>query len=240
MRTFIVPVHTVFISLLASSILAFIAPPSIAEHNVVDGCGSGPTGSVTPNGVFANFEPACNNHDRCYGKLGNSRLGCDNRFYNEMLDRCESTYSDIWEYPSLQACYANLELYYQAVRAFGGDAYASSQRHARQDQRINFYVTNNCRRSVRIAIRFRNRSGEWETQSWWQFSPGEGAYLSSNGSRLFTNNRIFYYYAEVTSGSSYSWSGDDKYYNVDGRRLGFREKRGSGNTLRVSLSCNNL
>lgn len=119
---------------IASGTLTAIYFPAQAVHTEVNGCGSGPTRSITPNGFLANFEPACNEHDLCYGILGQTRESCDNRFRRNMRQRCSSTYDDWWERPSRRICYENAELYYEAVRRLGGDAYREAQDHARQAQ----------------------------------------------------------------------------------------------------------
>lgn len=119
---------------IASGMLTTICLPSQAVHTEVNGCGSGLTGRITPNGFLANFEPACNDHDLCYGILGETKESCDDRFLIKMRQRCKSTYDDWWEKPSRYICYENAQLYYEAVNRFGGDAYREAQDHARQVQ----------------------------------------------------------------------------------------------------------
>ncbi|MBD2024852.1 hypothetical protein [Leptolyngbya sp. FACHB-711] len=126
-----------FAKLIAVSLFALLSVPVVveevrADHDRVNGCGSDPYARAIRDEVFANFTEACNNHDRCYGIIGNGRGDCDNRFYNEMIDRCDSTYDDWYERPTRSLCYGSAELYYQAVNQFGGRAYERAQQHARQ------------------------------------------------------------------------------------------------------------
>lgn len=137
-----------------------------ATHNEVNGCGSGSTLEITPDGIFANFTSACNNHDRCYGVLGQSRENCDNIFYNEMVDRCDSTYSNWWEEVSLQACFTNANLYYEAVRRGGGDAYREAQAHARselEDPNGGRYALLCIHNETNLDVTYRFR---WGNSSW--------------------------------------------------------------------------
>ncbi len=72
----------------------------------------------------------------------------------------------------------------------------------------NFLFKNNCRYPVRLAIHYRKINGEWTTEGWWNIAPFKETYLASKGTRLTTNNSIWYYYAETTDGSRRYWKGD--------------------------------
>ena len=72
----------------------------------------------------------------------------------------------------------------------------------------NFLFKNNCRYPVRLAIHYRKTNGEWTTEGWWNIAPFKETYLASKGTRLTTNNSIWYYYAETTDGSRQYWKGD--------------------------------
>jgi len=113
--------------------------PVYATHKEVNGCGSGVTGLVTPNTpAGVSFEPACNNHDRCYGIIGKSRDACDNTFHNEMLTVCREKYPDgkflgkSIRKPQRIACNGAADTYFKAVREKGGSAYKQAQDHARK------------------------------------------------------------------------------------------------------------
>jgi uncharacterized membrane protein len=77
---------------------------------------------------------------------------------------------------------------------------------------ITFF--NRCRSTpLRLAIRFKNLSDQWETKAWYSLSPGEKARL--NG--VDTKNRFLYYYAEATDGSRRVWSGNDTSVTIGGK-----------------------
>lgn len=73
-----------------------------------------------------------------------------------------------------------------------------------------FRFYNNCRHSVRLAVTYLDVNGNWKTRGWFNFPPGEEAYLSANdGGRLESNNAAWYYYAECINRSC-SWSGSHR------------------------------
>ncbi len=99
-----------------------------------------------------------------------------------------------------------------------------------------FYVKNNCRHPVRIAIHYRQVNGQWHSEYWWTFDPGQSSYLASDGTRLLTNNSIFYYYAEAQDGSFY-WNGGQQEFSVGGRNLAMVKAQDSEGDLEFTLSC---
>jgi hypothetical protein len=74
----------------------------------------------------------------------------------------------------------------------------------------DFYFRNNCAKPVRLVLRYKQLSGEWRTQGWYNFDGNEASYLNAEpGVRLRSNNSVFYYYAESTDGRTSVWSGDE-------------------------------
>lgn len=68
-----------------------------------------------------NFRPACDAHDRCYGRNSRvNRLDCDNRFLSDLRRICNNTRATN---PEKDACRSVTGGYYSAVRAFGGRFY---------------------------------------------------------------------------------------------------------------------
>jgi hypothetical protein len=121
--------------LLIPSLLIIESVPTLASHTEVNGCGSGPTGRVTPNAPAGiSFEEACNNHDRCYGIIGKSKQDCDKAFHNEMLDRCARKFKTIIARPLRASCNGAADVYYTAVIERGGPAYRDAQAHARKSR----------------------------------------------------------------------------------------------------------
>lgn len=84
-------------------------------------------------------------------------------------------------------------------------------------QGFGFYFANNCGKSVTLAIRYQEVTGQWQTDGWWSFAPGEGSYLFSGGKQLRSNSAVWYFYAEAADGS-WSWAGDHP-FTFNGRNL---------------------
>jgi len=74
-----------------------------------------------------NFEPACNNHDDCYGNCYRTKEDCDKRFRKDLRKACRKLY---WWNPNLMMhCYGIAEIYVKAVQIWGDDAYNKGQEH---------------------------------------------------------------------------------------------------------------
>lgn len=78
---------------------------------------------------------------------------------------------------------------------------------------------NACSSPFRLAIHFKNLSGQWETKAWFSFASGERARLTG----VDTNNRNVYYYAEATDGSGKIWSGNDTSQVIGGRSYSMKK-----------------
>lgn len=87
-----------------------------------DGCTLAPDESYLP--VYYNFTAACNAHDICYeAKRGGGSEGrryCDDLFRADMKGWCNSYYTRWYQAPARLAYRGVADIYYQAVRAFGG------------------------------------------------------------------------------------------------------------------------
>jgi hypothetical protein len=118
--------------------------PAQATHREVDGC-SGLGGLVPNQPVGVDFRPVCDNHDRCYGTLGEPREHCDNVFESGLRAKCEEELlgsigilgTVFTGGGALVACYGVAEIYYQGVREGGIKAYSTAQNHAREEQAAN-------------------------------------------------------------------------------------------------------
>ena len=118
--------------------------PVQATHKEINGCGddSG-LGRFVPNQpVGVDFRPVCDNHDKCYGTLGESREQCDNSFRSALRAKCEKTLlrsaggifgTVVTGGQALTSCYGVAETYYRSVRERGGTAYSTAQNHAREE-----------------------------------------------------------------------------------------------------------
>jgi hypothetical protein len=126
---------------LVPGLLAIENLPATASHDVVNGCTSVPD---SPAG--ANFTPACNHHDLCYGTLGKSQSDCDSEFDKELRSICEKTFADVRRNPlgvigtvltggmTLAQCYKMADSYYVAVALLpqAQTSYEDAQAHARE------------------------------------------------------------------------------------------------------------
>lgn len=66
-------------------------------------------------------------------------------------------------------------------------------------------VNNKCHKKVDIAIHYKNMSGNWVSDGWWNLSPYESTYLGDGGNRIKTNQPVMYYYAKSHNGE---WTGN--------------------------------
>ncbi|KZL48559.1 hypothetical protein A2T98_17350 [Nodularia spumigena CENA596] len=103
---------------------------------------------------------------------------------------------------------------------------------------------NRCRYPVKLAMRYRQPSGEWKTSGWWNFVAGRRAYLTQNEVRISSNNSVFYYYAQITQGPhrNYKWSGNEN-RKFSGRTLPMKKTKlpiKSNGNYELSISCNNI
>jgi len=99
-----------------------------------------------------------------------------------------------------------------------------------------FHFSNYCRHPLRLAIHYLEPGGSWRSEFWWDFSPGESAYLSTSGRKIYSNNTIWYYFARATDGSGWVADGD-VVVDVDGHSTGMRKLQAQGADNRWSLSC---
>lgn len=100
--------------------------------SVPNGCGSGPTRSVTPQGVDGiSFVPACESHDRCY-VVGSRKEACDHAFLRDLTQICYAQATAPGDPPvegraSRDDCLTWARRFYAAVDELGGDAFEDAQ-----------------------------------------------------------------------------------------------------------------
>ena len=103
-----------------------------------------------------------------------------------------------------------------------------------------FYLKNQCSKPIKIAIRYKQSSGDWRTGGWWDIRSYKNTYLTSGGERIRFSSPLFYYYAESQEGGSY-WSGEESIY-FSGRTLPMRIGilfPDSDGDYTLSLTCSN-
>ena len=96
--------------------------PVAAHQPGTNGCTLSPDSGYSPS--YYNFHDACDRHDLCYINTPNrtsaGRKACDDAFRADMRSWCATYYRAWWQAPFRSNCYATAEVYYQAVRTFGG------------------------------------------------------------------------------------------------------------------------
>lgn len=94
-----------------------------------NGCGGDDSDcflNIDHAGLIADFEPACDNHDRCYTTCGSSRSACDDAFGHDMYRICRDTFP--WWMVHLRIiCFADAELMELAVESCGSGPYKDAQ-----------------------------------------------------------------------------------------------------------------
>ena len=98
-------------------------------------------------------------------------------------------------------------------------------------------VSNRCNRDITIAVYYKNSRGSWTATSFTNIrARGQKEAVASS------NNSIFYYYAESTTGSPVRWTGnrevkvEGKNYSMKEARLNLDQER---NRYLLELTCNN-
>jgi hypothetical protein len=121
----------------------------------------------------------------------------------------------------------------------GGGSSSDSSGGGQSNLGHPYYVTNECRHPIRMALRYKDPKDGWVSRYWYNFDPGESANLLSGGKTIYSENSVYYYYA-YAPGTSDEWTADDNRYTIGGRSYGFRKRQGHSNgKYRVTLTCTN-
>ena len=98
-------------------------------------------------------------------------------------------------------------------------------------------VSNQCHKDIVIAVHYKNSRGNWNTTPFTNIRA-----RTQKNAVASSDNSIFYYYAESTTGKPTRWSGESN-FKVEGKtypmkkmRLDLDEKR---NRYHLELTCNN-
>ena len=75
----------------------------------------------------AAFHVACRAHDGCYGTLGASRAACDREFHAGLERECAAAFQTFVCKPAKLECRGLARVYYEAVVAWGDDAFRRGQ-----------------------------------------------------------------------------------------------------------------
>jgi uncharacterized membrane protein len=104
------------------------------------------------------------------------------------------------------------------------------------------FVANRCKYPVRIAVRYQNLSGDWQTGGWWSFEGGEVSRITRDGTEVRTSNGIMYVYAKIKDGYPAGvWSGEE-YRQFKNESLPMQERnlsRDKDGDYIVELTCDN-
>jgi hypothetical protein len=101
-----------------------------------NGCGA-QGGVPVPDRVYTS---ACNAHDLCYSTLSSysakTRADCDSAMLSAMKSACQDAYPGTgtlgYNWLQRHECYKQADVYYEAVRRFGGDAWSAAQSKAQR------------------------------------------------------------------------------------------------------------
>jgi hypothetical protein len=103
-----------------NSIIFLFISTILISKNLKGACGSGWTDKIVPDSIFgSDFTNCCVLHDECYDKC-RPKTDCDHEFWECTKDVCRPK-----SYIKKRICFGASELYYNAVRDFGGGAYSS-------------------------------------------------------------------------------------------------------------------
>jgi hypothetical protein len=128
-------VSTVALARTPQRVAAALCPnrvPVPGHRPTINGCGPSGFGWVVPDSWNrANFTPACNQHDRCYGTCNSNRRACDNQMRARMKRECNRVYGrrgheNLWRL----RCLDRADLYYDVVNRRGQSAYEDAQSEA--------------------------------------------------------------------------------------------------------------
>lgn len=122
-----------------------------------------------------------------------------------------------------------------AIGTFALGALSAEAGSSSSGYRIKF--TNNCDRALKLAINYKNMSGNWTSKGWWLFEPNKGAYLQSNGASLRTNSATLYYYVKPNDGSYLGFDGEYA-KTFDGSTLRMRKIEDNSGDTDWSVTCN--
>jgi hypothetical protein len=102
--------------------------PNDPSH--VNGCGPSGWGGVFPDSYGnADFTPACNTHDACYGTCNSNKDSCDTSFGAALHNACAGAYPDPTSVVR-RDCMSRGWKYYSAVHGYGNSAHESAQKES--------------------------------------------------------------------------------------------------------------
>jgi len=98
-------------------------------------------------------------------------------------------------------------------------------------------VHNRCHKDIIIAVHYKDSRGRWNTTPFTNIRA-----RTQKEAVVSSDNSIFYYYAESTTGSPTRWSGD-KNFTVEGKTYPMKERKidldRERNRFYLELTCNN-
>lgn len=148
----------------------------------------------------------------------------------------------LWPFTSVTT--GDRDKYLNQTITFHPSAAAAVDRPFRTATR-EIVIENQCGHPVRVALLYYDAtSGEWTTEWWWNYDPGERSYAAAGGARLRSGNvDDFYYYAESTDESGLVWRGDTEgesngvRRDVAGESVVFRKRTDRSGPIDLVLTC---
>ena len=78
-----------------------------------------------------------------------------------------------------------------------------------------FVFVNKCWSSVTLAVRYRDRVGNWRNEGWYTLGPSEEITLANTSGLLVTRSSVFYFYAQGAPSGLPRWKGPhEKQFNA--------------------------
>ncbi|MDO8445254.1 MAG: RHS repeat-associated core domain-containing protein [Deltaproteobacteria bacterium] len=103
-------------------------PIMLKDPTGLGSCGSGKNEPYVPDNYgFYNLTGPCENHDKCYGTCGNSRIMCDLFLFADIMKECSKL---TWDPINQVGCIEVAYIYYGFVATFGQKPYNEAQKAA--------------------------------------------------------------------------------------------------------------
>lgn len=85
------------------------------------------------------------------------------------------------------------------------------------------YFRNDCSKTIQFAMRYKQPSGNWKTDGWWEFDPNQYSRLISGEDDVSVrlSSPLIYFYSEAAENKSVGWRGEESIL-FEGRDLQMR------------------
>ena len=106
-----------------------------------------------------------------------------------------------------------------------------------ESEAFRLYVSNECNRGLRLAVKYRDISNSWQVIGWWNFEPKTSRYLAfETGEFALTTSSILFYYAESIDGTLF-WGDEGNEVAFEGRKLPMAQLEDKSGDTEWTLRC---